>query len=104
MSATMSNPARLRTLLGVVIVLVGQGAPGEEGTKNWPQFRGPGASGVGAGGAAPTEWDVASGKNVKWKTPVPGLGYSCPVVWGDRVFVPTAVKQGDQQVRVGLYG
>ena len=72
---------------------------------NWPQFRGPAASGVATGAEAPATWDVPAGKNVKWKTPVPGLGFSCPVVWGDKLFVTTAVKEGqEQKVRVGLYG
>jgi outer membrane protein assembly factor BamB len=74
---------------------------------DWPQFRGPSASGVAQGAATATTWDVASGKNVKWKSPVPGLGFSCPVIWGDRLFVTTALKQGEEQkvqLRVGLYG
>src|SRR3954465_2074101 len=101
----MSVRSRLPPLLAAVVLLFGTVAFADDANRNWPQFRGPGASGIGAGAAAPTEWDVASGKNVKWKTPVAGLGYSCPVVWGDRVFVTTAVKEGEQQtVRVGLYG
>jgi hypothetical protein len=57
---------------------------------NWPQFRGPSASGVGVG-APPIEWNVDSGKNIRWKTAIPGLGHSSPVVWGDRIFVTSAV-------------
>jgi outer membrane protein assembly factor BamB len=72
---------------------------------NWPQFRGPAASGIGKGKPTPTTWDVAAGKNVKWKTPVRGLGYSSPVIWGDKLFITTADKEGPQQtVRVGLFG
>lgn len=72
--------------------------------RDWPQFRGPSASGV-ADGTTPTTWDAASGKNVKWKTPVPGLGLSSPVIFGDRLYVTTAVKEGEEQkLRVGLYG
>lgn len=58
---------------------------------NWPQFRGPGGLGIGSGNP-PTEWDIQTGKNVAWKTPIPGLGHSAPIVWGDRVFVTTAVN------------
>lgn len=57
----------------------------------WPSFRGPDASGVGSAGAPPLTWDVATGTNVAWSTPIPGLGHSSPVVWGDRVFVTSAV-------------
>jgi hypothetical protein len=55
---------------------------------NWPSFRGPDASGVADGQMPPTNWDVEKGTNVLWKTPIPGLGHSCPVVWGDRVSSP----------------
>jgi outer membrane protein assembly factor BamB len=71
---------------------------------NWPQFRGPSASGVGAG-APPTEWNVESGKNIRWKTAIPGLGHSSPVVWGDRIFLTSAVPaSGESSLKVGLYG
>jgi outer membrane protein assembly factor BamB/ankyrin repeat protein len=72
---------------------------------NWPQFRGPAAAGVADGQNPPTTWDAAEGINVRWKTPIPGLGHSCPVVWGDRIFVTTAIS-GDPnpKVRTGNYG
>src|SRR5262249_30045623 len=52
-----------------------------------------------------TSWDIASGKNVKWKTPIAGIANSSPVVWGDRVFVTTAIgAANDKTFRTGLYG
>jgi hypothetical protein len=45
--------------------------------QNWPQFRGPGASGVGSGDP-PTKWNVETGENVKWKTRIDGLAHSSP--------------------------
>ena len=73
--------------------------------RNWPSFRGLGASGNGDGQGAPVEWDVESGKNVLWKTPIPGLANSSPIIWGDRVFVTTAISAaGDDTFRTGLYG
>jgi outer membrane protein assembly factor BamB len=73
---------------------------------DWPQFRGPHATGVADGQHPPTTWDVKTGTNVRWMTPIPGLGHSCPIVWGDRVFVTTAVSSGepDPKVRTGNYG
>jgi len=72
---------------------------------NWPQFRGPSATGVADGQHPPTTWDVKDGTNVRWKTPIPGLGHSCPVVWGDRVFLTTAVSgDPDPKIRTGNYG
>ena len=75
------------------------------GPRNWPSFRGEGGSGNGDGQRAVTEWDVASGKNIKWKTAIPGIANSSPVVWGDRVFAVTAIsKAGDNTFKTGLYG
>ena len=81
--------------------------PTETVTKplNWPQFRGPGAAGVADGQFPPTNFDVPKGKNVRWKTPIAGLGHSCPVVWDDRVYITTAVS-GDPRagIKAGQYG
>lgn len=71
----------------------------------WPGFRGPAISGIGDGQGAPTEWNGSEGRNVLWSTAVPGIGLSSPIVWGDRVFVTTAVSSaGDSTFRTGLYG
>src|ERR1041385_4394063 len=64
-----------------------------EGT-NWPQFRGPQASGVAEGFSTPSTWNVESGENIRWRTEIPGLGHSSPVIWGDRVYVSTAIAPG----------
>jgi outer membrane protein assembly factor BamB len=71
---------------------------------NWPTFRGPNASGVGEG-PAPTTWDATKDVNVLWKTEIPGLAHSSPIVWGDKVFVTTAVSSDPKAVfRHGLFG
>jgi outer membrane protein assembly factor BamB len=71
----------------------------------WPAFRGANAGGVADGQGAVTTWDVASGRNVRWKTPIPGIAVSSPIVWGDRVYVTTAVgSKADTTFRTGLYG
>jgi outer membrane protein assembly factor BamB len=75
----------------------------EAGTR-WPQFMGVGAAGVDSSVELPTAWDIAKGTNVRWKTPIPGLGHACPVVWEDRIYVATAVKPGESELKVGLYG
>jgi outer membrane protein assembly factor BamB len=78
-----------------------------ESDGNWPQFRGPSASGI-SPTAAPLEWDVATSKNIRWNVAIPGLGHSSPVVWNDRVFVTTAVAvnegEDSQKLKIGLYG
>lgn len=73
--------------------------------ENWPQFRGHNASGIAVGQDLPLNWDVKTGTNILWKKPIPGLGHSSPVVWGDRVFVTTAVGEGKEAyLKVGRYG
>jgi outer membrane protein assembly factor BamB len=75
------------------------------GPRNWPSFRGDGSAGNGDGQRAVAEWDVASGKNIKWKTPIPGIAVSSPIVWGNRIFATTSIgKAGDNSFRTGLYG
>ena len=59
---------------------------------DWPQFRGISANGVSENGPTPTTWDVGKGTNVLWKTAIPGLGLASPVVWGDRIYVATAIS------------
>ncbi|MEM7455000.1 MAG: PQQ-binding-like beta-propeller repeat protein [Planctomycetota bacterium] len=59
--------------------------------ENWPQFRGALAEGIGSGDL-PTEWDVESGRNVSWKTAIPGLAHSSPVIWEDRIFLTSCVN------------
>lgn len=74
------------------------------GAQNWPQFRGPAASGVVEGGTAAVTWNADKSENTRWKTAIPGLGHSSPVVWGDKIFVSTAVSTAKDETRYGLYG
>jgi hypothetical protein len=60
----------------------------------WAQWRGPHATGVSSTANPPLEWSET--KNIKWKVEIPGRGSSSPIVWGDRVFVLTAVPVGVQ--------
>ncbi len=57
---------------------------------NWPQFRGPHGQGVSDETALPSTWGPAT--NVAWKTAVAGLGHSSPIVWGNHVFLTTAIE------------
>ncbi len=60
---------------------------------DWPQFRGPNSDGHVAGPATPIEWSDT--ENVAWKVPIPGLGWSSPVVVEGRIYLTTAVPQGE---------
>jgi outer membrane protein assembly factor BamB len=74
-------------------------------TVNWPAFRGHNRDGRGDGRDTPVTFDLASGEGVAWRAGLPGLGNSSPVVWGDRVFVTTAVAEGGSTpLRTGLTG
>jgi hypothetical protein len=53
------------------------------GAANWPQWRGPGGSGVSTERNLPAEWNA--NKNIKWKIPIAGRGHSSPVVWGNKI-------------------
>ena len=72
---------------------------------NWMQFRGNQARGIAEGQNPPTEWDAESENNLLWKSPIEGLGHSCPIVVGDQIFITTAVGEDDAEgIRTGLYG
>lgn len=64
----------------------------EAAGSNWPQWRGPESQGVSADKNLPIEWSDT--KNVLWKTPLPGRGFSQPIIWGKKVFLTTDVEGG----------
>ena len=67
----------------------------EEVNKNWPAFRGPAGDGVSAFANIPMEFDVESGEAILWKSEIPVVGNSSPIVWGDKVFL----TGGDEEKR-----
>jgi len=60
--------------------------------QNWPTFRGQNGAGVGDGNNLPTTWNVEKSTNIRWKTAIPGLGHSSPIIWKERIFVTTAIS------------
>lgn len=102
----MAPMRQLAVVLNVLTLLVLAPALAAEGQgRNWPSFRGPQASGIAEGYATPVKWNVEKSENLLFKTPIPGLGHSSPVIWGDRVCVTTAVSgKADPELKVGLYG
>ncbi len=72
---------------------------------NWPSFRGQQASGVADKQNLPDRWDAKSGENILWRTAIPGLAHSSPVVFGNNIFVTSAVSSDPKATfRPGLYG
>jgi outer membrane protein assembly factor BamB len=76
-----------------------------DGAGSWPSFRGPHASGVAEKQGLPDTWNVKTGEHVLWRTPIPGLAHSSPIVWDDRIFVTSAISsRPNATFRPGLYG
>src|SRR5437588_5490488 len=99
-SKIMASQAAI--ISGIAILLTQNGLAAS--SVNWPQFRGPHASGV-SEDPAPVTWNVGSGKNIQWQTAIPGLGHACPIIWQNRIYVTTAVKPGSKpKLKLGLYG
>ncbi len=78
----------LGLLLAAAGVFVGAQVPNQA---HWPQWRGPFFNGM-ARGDAPTFWSNTS--NIKWKADIPGRGHSTPVIWGDKIFLTSAIPTG----------
>jgi outer membrane protein assembly factor BamB len=73
--------------------------------QNWPSFRGQNAQGVADDKPAPVKWDAEKNINIAWKVRIPGLAHSSPVVWGEKIFITTAVSSDPKSYfRHGLYG
>jgi outer membrane protein assembly factor BamB len=86
----------------VLTLALGTAASAQRPGIDWPSFRGIDASGVADGRAAPTTFTPAA---ALWRTTIPGLGLSSPVIWGDRLCVTTAISgRKDAGVRTGAYG
>ena len=86
------------TTIGVSCLVLAWAIPAvaqdSDAERFWGQWRGPDANGVARHGNPPTEWSET--QNIRWKVALPGSGHSTPLVWGDRVFVTTALPYGDR--------
>ena len=92
----------VRILLIFIGLLAGP-LSGEE--SNWPSFRGQNAAGVSEGLNLPDKWDAETGEGIRFKVEIPGLAHSSPAIWGDRLFLTTAVSSDrDASFKPGLYG
>ena len=87
----MATRLLLTALLAVLATHWGT-AQSQPPASNWGQWRGPLANGVSPNGTPPVEWSET--KNIRWKVEVPGRGSGSPVVWGDRLYLLTAVPKG----------
>jgi len=93
----------LVALLLALALSAGRESPSQDA--NWPSFRGSNACGIAEGYSLPTTWNVEGSENVRWKTPIPGLGLSSPIVWENRIFLSSAIGgQVQAKLKTGLYG
>ena len=100
---SLANTPELENLKPAAEISLTSAPRGE--TKPWRQFRGAGAAGIADGQGATADWDVASGRNIRFKTPIPGISTASPIIDSGRIFVATAVSsKGDTTFRTGLYG
>lgn len=88
---------RIGLVAGAAIALamcstLGSAQSATDASRFWPQWRGPQATGVSTTANPPTEWSES--KNIRWKVTIPGRGSASPVIWGDRVFVTSAIPAG----------
>ena len=93
MARTLMRRPPILTLtwtLMLVSPLLRAGELGADRLDNWHQWRGPDANGLAPKGDPPLHWDEST--NIRWKIEVPGSGASTPILWGDRIFLLTAIK------------
>lgn len=93
---------RISRCLLVVFILIASmslmAAQEKNNETNWPSFRGLNARGFSDGRPTPVTWNIESKKNIEWKTAIPGLAHSSPIIWGNRIFITTAVSENENPV------
>jgi outer membrane protein assembly factor BamB len=101
---TTVRPATAATAAVIAVLLLAPVGWGAE-TQQWPGFRGPSASGVADGQSLPDTWNGVTGTNIRWKVEIPGLAHSSAIVWGNRIYLTSAISsRGDATFKPGLYG
>ena len=78
---------------GLMLLTLASSAAGQ--TMNWPQFRGAHVDGVGEAETLPETWSTT--ENVVWRADIPGWGWSSPIVWGNKIFVTSAVSEQERE-------
>lgn len=84
----------LLLILALQVDVVGMWNANVQAGENWPEFRGPTADGHSDAGKVPLQWSEK--EHVRWKTALPGMGHSTPVIWGEQVWLTTATPDGKE--------
>ena len=105
MTRGLGGTRRIPALVLIALFLSGAEATTQERRPgvDWPQIRGVRASGVAEGFEAPVRWNAETCEHILWNTPIPELGHSSPMLWGDLVCVTTADSGQVAELKVGLY-
>lgn len=90
--------------LGLCLTVILVFLPDSSRAENWPSWRGLRGDGTSREKQVPLHWDGASGKNIRWRTPVPGEGHGSPIVWQDRIFLLSCLMEKQQRIIVCLDG
>lgn len=83
------------SILAAALVLVGSSTTELRGETTWPMWRGTSLTGVAPGAQPPTTWSDT--QNIRWKTRIPGGGFSTPIIWGDRMFLLSAIETNEEK-------
>jgi outer membrane protein assembly factor BamB len=86
-------------IAGVTLVSCFFAMNGFVSASDWPRFRGPNGTGISPDKDIPVQWTEA---NILWKTAIPGVGHSSPIVWGDHVFLQSANVSGKERSLICL--
>ena len=93
----------MRAAAALILALAVVSAARAVGPTDWPQFRGHSAAGNADQFTLPLTWSAT--QNVAWASPIPGRGWSSPIVWGNRVYVTSAVNAGGfKEPSTGIFG
>src|SRR6185503_17190801 len=81
-------------IIGMALAVVIPTLLTAEGVSAWPTWRGTSGTGVAPAAQPPTTW--SNQQNIKWKTKIPGAGFSTPIIWQDRIFLLTAIETTEE--------
>ena len=82
--------AILTLCLCALVAIAASAAQPVDFEKNWHHWRGPYATGVAPDANPPITWSET--ENVRWKVAIPGIGHATPIIWGDKIFIQTAIE------------
>ena len=87
----------MRIIVTLFTGLITFGAFADSSDNQWPSWRGPDGTGVASSGNPPTTWSET--ENIKWKVELPDAGDCTPIIWGDKIFIQTAIATSARRSR-----